>query len=147
MKYNSILFIVCIALSTCSKTQPSFDWLVGSWERTNGKSGTQTFESWEKIGDETYNAISVVLQGADTVYTEHCTIKKEGDNFYYIAEVPQNSEATYFKISNVNGNSFTAENPEHDFPKKIQYLYRNGELRATISGGDKKIEYLFKKRN
>jgi hypothetical protein len=39
-----------------------------------------------------------------------------------------------------------AENPQHDFPKKISYRKINEtELQATISGGNKSISYLFQK--
>jgi len=39
-----------------------------------------------------------------------------------------------------------AENPAHDFPKKIIYNNINGQqLEATISDGNKSISYSFKR--
>lgn len=141
----AVIIISLIALTSCGATQSSFDWLVGSWERTNGKLGTQTIESWEKVDDKTYKAISVVLKGMDTVYTEYCTIKKEGDNYYYIADVPQNTNSTRFKIVEITDQGFKAVNTKHDFPKEISYKISGNTIIASISGDDKQIDYNFKK--
>lgn len=146
MKTNKLIIIALIILASCGATKSDFDWLVGSWERTNGKPGTQTIESWEKVDSKTYKAISVVLKDKDTVYTEHCTIKKEGDNYYYIAEVPQNPNPTKFKIIAFTSQGFKAVNPEHDFPKEINYKISGNTIIASISGGDKKIDYTFEKQ-
>jgi len=146
MKTNRLIILALVVLASCSVAKSDFDWLVGSWERTNGRPGTQTIESWKKIDGETYKAISVVLKEKDTVYKEHCTIKKEGDSYYYIAEVPQNKNPTKFKIIEFTNQGFKAVNPEHDFPKEITYKVSGKTIIASISGGEKQIDYNFEKQ-
>ncbi|WAC02757.1 DUF6265 family protein [Lacinutrix neustonica] len=146
MKTNKLIIISLIILTSCGVAKSDFDWLVGSWERKNGKPGTQTIESWKKVDGKTYKCISVVLKDKDTVYSEHCTIKKEGNDYYYIAEVPQNRNPTKFKIIKFNSEGFKAVNPEHDFPKEINYQISGNTIIASISGGDKKIDYNFEKQ-
>lgn len=146
MKTNKLTIIILILLTSCGIAKSDFDWLVGSWERTNGKPGTQTIESWEKVDNKTYKATSVVLMDRDTVYKEYCTIKKEGNDYYYIAEVPQNPNPTKFKIVEFTNQGFKAVNPEHDFPKEITYKIFENKIIASISGGDKQIDYNFEKQ-
>ena len=152
MKTNRLLIIALLVLASCGTYgtydtyRSSFDWLVGSWERTNGKPGTQTIESWEKIDANTYTGISVVLRNNDTVYKERASIKKENDTYYYIAEPQQNPEPTKFKITVFNNFSFKSENPNHDFPKEINYMRQGDTIIASILGNGKKIDYNFKKQ-
>jgi len=146
MKTNRLIILTLVLLASCGTAKSDFDWLIGSWERTNGKPGTQTIESWKKIDSKTYKAISVVLKDKDTVYKEHCTIKKEGNDYYYIAEVPQNPNLTRFKIVEFTNESFKAVNPKHDFPKEITYKITGNKIIASISGGDKQIDYNFEKQ-
>lgn len=148
---NTILIVMMGTLISCSssnskKSGPTFDYLIGNWERTNGRPGTQTMESWKKLDNQTYKAISVTLKGKDTVYMEHCTIRKEEGNYYYIADVPQNQNPTKFKIVEFTNESFKAVNPEHDFPREINYRVSGNTITASISGGEKQIDYNFKKQ-
>lgn len=141
-----LLFIIATTLITCKQDQESYDWMVGEWERTNGKPGTQTLESWKKIDPETYTSEAMVLSGPDTLFVEHCTIKKIDNDYYYIAEVDHNDSPTHFKIIESKKGSFIAVNEAHDFPKKITYTINGNELNAAVSGDDKVIEYQFKRR-
>lgn len=148
MRPKSILsiFIIILVLFSCSIDASHFDWLVGTWERTNGKPGTKTIETWEKLDHKTYKAISLVLNNKDTLYKEHCTIKKEGDYYYYIADVPQNPYPIKFKIVEFTDQSFKAVNPQHDFPKEITYKVSDNKIIASISGGNKQVDYNFEKQ-
>ncbi|WP_315820030.1 hypothetical protein [Paraflavitalea speifideaquila] len=63
-----------------------------------------------------------------------------------MADVPQNKEPVYFKLTAITKDGFTCENPNHDFPKKIDYKLDGNKLRATISGDGKAIDYLFERQ-
>ena len=148
MKHILTLLVFALAINSCKPQNEAthkgeFDWLVGSWERTNGKPGTKTLESWKKMDDHSYKALSVVLKDKDTVYKENCTIMKEGEQYYYIAEVPQNPNPTKFKIVGFSDKSFKATNPNHDFPKEIKYSLSNHIIKASVSGNGKQIDYIF----
>jgi hypothetical protein len=63
-----------------------------------------------------------------------------------VADVPENKEPVYFKLTTITDHSFTCENPQHDFPKTISYIKDGIKLKATISGNGKSIEYLFDRK-
>jgi hypothetical protein len=68
------------------------------------------------------------------------------DNIYYVADIAENKEPVYFKLTTITGNSFVCENPQHDFPKMISYQKDGNKIKATISGDGKSFEYLFEKK-
>ena len=72
--------------------------------------------------------------------------KKRRWRLYYIAEVTQNPNPTKFKIVEFTNQSFKAVNPQHDFPKEINYTISGTKIVASISGGDKRIDYNFEKQ-
>mgnify|MGYP001801625731 CR=1 FL=1 len=146
MTTSKLILVATIMLLSCRIAKSDFDWLIGSWERTNGQSGMQTIEHWEKVDNKTYKAHSIVLKQKDTLYQEYCTIQKEGNHYYYIADIPQNPNPIKFKIVGFSPEGFKAVNPEHDFPKEISYIISGNTIIASISGGDKQIEYNFEKQ-
>ena len=150
---NVLIILIIVVLMSCSSkkklpTELSFDYLIGNWERTNGKSGSKTYESWKKIDKDNYSSISVVLVQGDTVYKETVRLEKRSDTFFYIADVPQNEVPTEFKVVHQDQSGFSAINPENDFPKKIRYeKIDTRQLNAVISGGGKEVHYQFEKRH
>jgi hypothetical protein len=129
------------ALSLCAQIN-EFDWLVGTWQ----EKGKPNFEVWQRVGDE-LRAESFELKSDEIkTVTEKIRLIKRGSDFFYIPEVPHNGKPIEFKITSFHKNGFVAENPQHDFPKKISYRKINEtELQATIIGGNKSISYLFQK--
>ena len=62
MKTNRLIILVLVLLASCSAAKSDFDWLVGSWERTNGKPGTQTIENNVVKGAFGYAGVVTGLQ-------------------------------------------------------------------------------------
>lgn len=120
-------------------------WLEGSWSRTNGKPGRSTHEHWTKISNAAWKGLGVTLHGSDTAFVEKMKLISKDGSLYYVADVPENKRLVYFKFTEMTDTSFTCENPDHDFPKKIIYILNGNLLKATISGNGKSIEYLFEK--
>lgn len=88
----------------------------------------------------------ITISGADTLFIERLMIRSEDGKWYYIADVGPNQPPTYFKFTAVSDSSLTSENPEHDFPNKIEYrLEENGAMRAIISGGGRSIPFVFRR--
>ncbi len=126
-------------------TNDSFQWLLGDWERTNNQPGKTTLESWNKVSDREYKGIGVTTQDQDTVFYEDIRLSYIGDTLFLIVSTPQHKDAVQFKITSQDEYSFTAENPDNDFPKKIEYRKSDQGLKATISGGGEEIDFLFAK--
>lgn len=122
-------------------------WLEGTWTRTNSKAGQSGFELWKRVSSTELTGKGVTMHGGDTTFVEKLRIIVRDGNLFYVADVPENQKPVFFRVTEIKQNSFTCENPDHDFPKKIAYSLQVNKLQATISGDGKAIEYLFERRD
>ena len=122
-------------------------WLEGRWDRTDVKGNAQAFEIWETGSENELIGLGVMLDDKDTVFVERLKITRRRGNLYYVAEVAENAEPTYFKITSVGNNSFVCENEAHDFPKKIAYSLDSDILTVVISGNSMSRKFIFKKED
>jgi len=121
----------------------NMEWLLGNWTRTNAQPGRSGVEVWQKLGPAEWKGRGISLRGADTTFVEKLKIVVEKGELFYVSDVPENPQPVYFKITQVTATGFVCENPAHDFPKKIEYWLQGENLKATISGDGKGVEYLF----
>lgn len=143
-----IIFTVILIgfLSPVAAQQKEFSWLIGRWELQ--PKSLKVFEEWSAADDQkTLIGISYRINGADTVITEEIKIVFQDNSFLYIPDVAGEQGPVPFKFTQYDVKSFAAENPEHDFPKSIRYVFNRKEssdwLDATIEGNGKKISYTF----
>lgn len=122
------------------------DWLKGTWTRTNSKAGQGGYETWKPVDRKSMTGLGIVTKGADTVFVEKIRIELKDGQIYYVADVPENKGEVWFAFTELTANGFVCENPKHDFPKKISYQVKGKDLKATISGDGKAIDYLFTKK-
>lgn len=142
-----VLLAITIALTTTQlfAQQKEFGWLAGTW-RLKDKNA---FERWVYREKENvlYGISYRIKNTADTVVTEEITLKLQGNSFYYIPDVAGAQGPVPFKITKYTATTFTAENPEHDFPKIIRYnfIQQGGQdiNEASIEGDGKVISYTF----
>ena len=113
-------FQVFISLSSIAQLD-DFEWLGGAWEM-KGKNSI-TIEHWKIITPHTIEGSSVTrrIEKDNVVFSESLRILNMGIADYYMAKVPENEFPVPFKITYKDTNSFTAENPFHDFPQRIEY--------------------------
>jgi hypothetical protein len=147
MKKIFVLVFVLAASNMYAQTDLSqLEWLTGSWNRTNAKSGRSGVEIWQKNSNTEFVGKGINLKGTDTVFVEKLKIIVKEGAVFYVADVPQNKEPVLFKATSVTPSSVVFENPEHDFPKKIAYEFDGKKLRATISGDGKAMDYWFERK-
>ena len=137
-----ICFASSLTLVSCqNQSEKKFDklekmeWLVGNWEQKL-PDGTLK-ETWTKQNDSTFSGDSYFINTKDTVHFESIMLTQKGGNLTYSATViGQNDEqAIDFKLTSETGNTFTFENPAHDYPQKITYKKVSSDrLIAIISG-------------
>jgi hypothetical protein len=134
--------LLCFAvLFSCSKEPPQKpDFILGYWNRINNNPNTKTFEIWNP--DFTGMGFSMIQ--TDTVFKEILSIVEINDTLNLKVE-GVNAEPTLFKFTEQTKTSFTCENPENPFPKKIQYSMESGKLKAVVSGDEESIEFIFVK--
>ena len=153
MKYFLSIAIAALLLSFVIKEKESgvkiFSWLEGSWTMKTKRGAI--IESW-KTGNENLmqgNSKMVNASGDEKIMENLELIYAEG-NYYYISAVngQNNGQSIKFKLSSYNEKGFVAENPEHDFPKRIAYnLINKDSIHAFIDGGpsmpDKKSDFYY----
>lgn len=145
MRICIVLIALIFGFEASAQTANDLSWLTGMWKRTNVKPGRTAHERWIKT-NEGLQGWGISMNGADTSFVEKLRIVTKDNKLYYVADVPQNKRLTWFLITEVSATSFTCEDPEHDFPKKIVYQLDGNKLKATISGNGKSIDYFFERK-
>jgi len=146
--------MVLFLFSSCQESKPlsGYDWLAGNWvmETPDGN----THEDWEKIDDSTFKGVSYSIApgGEKKMLEEVQLIYRQGLKFYIPSTLGsgQPNQVT-FTILREDGSGFTAENPTHDFPKRIHYFYNGKDsLHAWIDGGreaaSERMDFYFVRR-
>jgi len=138
---KALTLVLCLLCSYAHGQQEEFAWLAGTWQ----EEGKQAFEVWKKEKDF-LSAESYRMKEGTKIVTEEIQFIKKGGDFYYVPDVAGPQGPVEFKITSFDKNSFTAENPQHDFPKKIKYEKIDGNhLKASIGDATKTISYSFVK--
>ena len=145
--FKSLIVFICSAsilvfISCQNKSEKKFDklekmnWLLGNWENEMPE-GVLT-ETWTKENDSTFSGTTYfIINKEDTVHSEAIILKQLNDELFYRPTVKgqNNDEPVDFKLSSESENSFSFENPKHDYPQKIVYKKVNEtNMVASISG-------------
>lgn len=118
--------------------------LAGTWNR----SGSFDYETWTvespaALVGEGYEQ----APGAEKHITEYLRLERQDDgNIVYKALVPNqnNGAVVEFPLTFFSGNSWTFENPAHDFPQKIVYWLTDSlTLKVTLSGAGQEESVLW----
>ena len=120
-----------------------FDWLIGSWKRTNEAEGLQTYEHWKKVSDREFRALGYTLKASDTVWQESIKLIKTEEQWNYIVQLQDAKPPTVFKVTKIEMTGFTCENSDNEFPKKVRYAKVQNGMNAVISGDGKVILFQF----
>ncbi len=126
-----------------NKGPENFDWLLGQWKRLKEEEGVETYETWKKSSPNNLAGHGFILKNADTVWQEKMVLSKKDSIWTLDIETPGNNDLVQFRLVKNSSNSFTVENPMHDFPKEIKYWRDNDQLRALLMGDSMKLEYEF----
>lgn len=145
----TILFVQCKSKELSQEKNISlFTWLNGSWKMQE-KDGFVT-EQWKQINDSLMEGSSDFIKGDSTIPFETIRLYKKDTSFYYEAKAAgqNNEQPVAFRITFISDTAFVAENPEHDFPKRITYnLINKDSIHAFIDGGpsvpEKKSDFYY----
>ncbi len=148
----SILLIHCKSTNTSAgKNISQFNWLSGSWEMKD-TDGIVT-EQWKLVNDSLMEGSSDFIKGDSTIPFEIIKLFRRNNDFIYEAKAAgQNKELPVeFKLTSFSDSGFVAENPQHNFPKRITYrLIKKDSINAFVDGGpampDKKIDFYYSKK-
>lgn len=111
--------------------------LEGTWKIEN----KDTYEKWIKV-DNRFVGHSFKMVEGQKIILETLTISKIDGKITYHALVPDqnNGNAIPFTLNTgLKANILSFENPEHDFPKKIQYKKIDAaKIHVSVLGEDGK---------
>lgn len=140
MKLISIFASLCFLLLTTScQGQSKLDdlqFLNGTW-KIEGKS---TFEQWD-FKNDTFIGSSYKMQGDTKMVMETLQIAVVDESIVYEANVPSQNEGKTipFELNTSISDTFSFENLNHDFPKKIQYKkITDAKILVHVLGEDDK---------
>jgi len=143
---KKLLLLACfILMLSCTennskKQKPTF--LIGEWKRLDDKPGNQTYEMW----NTNLVGMGYTITNAKRSFQETMAIIAIKDTLYL--EVSGiNEQPTLFKFTEQTDSSFVCENPQNEFPQKINYFLDNKQLKAIVSGDDFRIDFIFEKVN
>ena len=145
------IVVLLMALKAKDAMEP-FKWLLGDWQMER-KSGIMT-ESWQRVNDSSFEGKSYMTskEGAQKVLEEMQLVYRKSV-YHFISAVPgQNKELPVsFSINDFSDNHFVAENPAHDFPRRIKYeQIKQDSLHAWIDGGlsnaEQRVDFYFSRK-
>jgi hypothetical protein len=128
----------------------SIAWLIGNWENVSAK--RILCEQWKQRDDSTFTGQSFFIRNSDTTYLESVIIRNRNGVISYNPTVPDQNEGKQiqFLFTSTSYRSFTAENPQHDFPQKITYMLKGEDsLHAHLEGienGKNAVQDFYMKR-
>lgn len=83
------------------------------------------------------------MKGNDTLFVEDVKLLIKDNEIYFVADIKENLNPVYFKLTKIESDEFVCENPDHDFPKKISYRLEGNSLKAVTSGDGRENEFIF----
>jgi len=107
-------------------------WLSGSWRSDDG--GRFIEEVWTVPAGDAMFGINRTVRDGRTRAFEHLRIVARGDEVFYLASPGGRMPPTEFKLTERGERTVAFENPEHDFPTRIEYARAGDVLKAKVSG-------------
>ena len=138
----NLLFIAFLATHLFGQNSDlaEVEFLIGTWKMD----GKESFEKWTKKDNRLLGKSYKFINEQEKV-SETLEIKKQGDQLVYTATVFDQNEAkgVTFILKSTKDKNHSFENPNHDFPKKIQYKIVNpNKLLVSVLGeGDKGFSF------
>ena len=129
--------LICAAalpfLASCAATAQSsplsdLSWMSGCWAHEHG----DTKEVWSEPEGELMFGYGVSKKDGKVRFFEELRIEARDGSAVYIAS-PNGGPSTSFTETDRTGLSVTFDNPDHDFPQRIEYGANRVALIAKIS--------------
>jgi hypothetical protein len=127
----------------------TFRWLIGSWRMNTAKG--LIAEEWKTINEHSYAGKSWFINKDSSITPfEKIQLLYKNNQYYYIAKADgqNNKLPVEFRLTSFSSSEFVAENPQHDFPKRIMYkLINKDSIHAWIDEGlampEKKSDFYY----
>lgn len=112
-------------------------WLIGSWETSPDEHGCTYREEWHQetpmlLTGQSRETCNPPLTEREP-YDEALRMEAEANGLVYVAW-PTGQDRTEFPLTAGSTTGFVAENPDHDFPNRIEYRRTAAGIDAIVSG-------------
>ncbi len=124
----------------------SLEWLLGTWQEESSRG--ITFETWTRVSPRTFEGVGEMqsAESGERVTTETLRIVEMSGDIFYMAYVSHNPNPVPFKLTQSSDRAAVFENPDHDFPTKLEYnLLAPDRLTVAVSNGERGFEISFTK--
>lgn len=126
-----IAILLLFALPAFAGGVKDLAWMAGCWAATGADAGSE--EHWLAPAGGTLLGISRTVKNGKTVTHEFMQIRETENGVVFIAS-PANQKTAEFRMISLEGKRVVFENPEHDFPQRVIYELRDGNLVGRIEG-------------
>ncbi|WP_429912644.1 DUF6265 family protein [Glycocaulis sp.] len=134
------MLALCLALAVPAAPafadEPDLAWLAGHWRSENN--GRVSEEVWMAPEGGLMTGMGRTIRDGRAVSFEFLHITT-GEETVYVAQ-PGGRPPVRFDLVSQDGDSAVFENPDHDFPQRIEYTREGDRLSATISTLDRSRE-------
>jgi hypothetical protein len=137
----ALLLTIALPLRAASPPAPvtldRLTWMLGSWV-TAGEAW-QTFEHWERVGQDVFRGVggSRDLPDGSARVMETLHLLHIDGELFYLAKVKENPLPVAFRLTELAGDRAVFENPDHDFPTRLEYMRGgDGAMSVRVSGSD-----------
>lgn len=132
-----ILVSLALLINVVAYAQTDFPvFLQGTWKVEN----KEKYEHWDKLNDNSLKGFSYNTKNGELNVSEYLEITQAKKDIIYTATVLNQNQGMgiSFKLNKV-GDTYSFENPKHDFPKKISYKkVSETEVFVEVSDGNQK---------
>ena len=144
---TSLFTVVVISSLMANHNIKDLHFLAGTWKVEK----KETYETWKLNKDNLLEGSSYKIKTGNKQVEEELSIKMSAEKIIYTARVlnQNNAQPIAFVLNKEVQGKFSFENPNHDFPKKIQYTKLNDTTLfvAVLGDGDKGFSYrMFKQK-
>lgn len=143
------LFVFFPVFTMAQTSLQSLEWILGEWQHIQGE---MVFtEQWQMSPDSSlYIGTGKAQKNDKIVSQEDMRIEMLNGELHYIVTVHNHNEnsAIPFRLTSSTNNSVIFENPDHDFPQKIEYTFKNNNsihavVSATLNEKIRKLDFHF----
>lgn len=129
-----------MASADSCRTLAQLTWLLGRWEAVGEK--TIVYERWAAVSTESWEGFGETRRAAAS-REEQTVLEREslrlvsmGDEIFYLAKVDHNALPVAFKLVDCGEDHAVFANPDHDFPRRIEYRIVENRMEVHVSDGE-----------
>lgn len=135
---NIVVFALFITTTIFSQDKlKDLSFLEGNWKVEN----KETYEAWNIVSENHLKGESYKIKNGSKEISEYLEIMPSKNKIIYTATVlnQNDGKGVNFKLKKIDKNTYSFENPNHDFPQKIIYKkIKDNEIFVQVLGKDDK---------